>query len=121
MARPSKSAAVMVKNLTKEEKQARLEGEQRLKGNADNISPPGYLNKKQKSIFRYIVKNLEASAILGNLDIYVLTTCCIAIDRLQEIETLINEELARGAGEKMKSKYTYKEIENIICIYITRL
>lgn len=109
MARPSKSAAVMVKNLTKEEKQARLEGEQRLKGNADNISPPRYLNKKQKSIFRYIVKNLEASGILGNLDIYVLTTCCIAIDRLQEIETLINEDFSKLYDKDLlsaKDKYT---------------
>ena len=99
----------MVKNITKEEKKDRLEGEQRLKGNEDNISPPGYLNKKQKSIFRYIVKNLEASGILGNLDIYVLTTCCIAIDRLQEIETLINEDFSKLYDKALlsaKDKYT---------------
>ena len=44
MARPSKSVAVMSKNLTKEERKLRLEGEEKLKGNADNISPPTYLN-----------------------------------------------------------------------------
>lgn len=34
----------MSKNLTKEERQARLETEQKLKGNADKLKPPAHLN-----------------------------------------------------------------------------
>ena len=109
MARPSKSVAVMSKNLTKEERKLRLEGEEKLKGDADNISPPKYLNKKQKSIFKYIVTSLKSSGILGNLDIYILSTCCIAIDRLQEIESIINNDFDRVCDKDLmsaKDKYT---------------
>lgn len=109
MARPSKSVKVMSKNLTKEEKAIRLEHEENLKGGADKIKPPSYLNKKQKLIFSYIVKELETSGILGNLDIYILSTCCIAIDRLQEIESTINSDIERLSDSSLmgaKDKYT---------------
>lgn len=55
MARPSKSVKVMSKNLTKEEKELRLAVEEKLKGGADNISPPTHLNASQKKIFNYIM------------------------------------------------------------------
>ena len=64
-----------------------------MKGLADKIKPPGYLNKEQKKIFKYIVDQLKASGILSNLDIYVLSTCSIAISRLIEIEKKINEDI----------------------------
>ena len=91
MARPAKSVNTMSKNLTKEEKEIRAKTEEKLKGGADKISPPKHLNKEQKKIFRNIVKELEGSEILGNLDIYILSTCSIALDRMQEIEKTINE------------------------------
>ncbi|WP_321994819.1 phage terminase small subunit P27 family [Clostridium butyricum] len=109
MARPSKSVAVMSKNLTKTEKQARLDNEAKLKGNADKIKPPSYLNSKQKKIFKYIVNELKASEILSNLDVFILTTCSIAIDRLQEIEILINENMDYAFDKNVmsaKDKYT---------------
>jgi len=91
MARPAKSVNTMSKNLTNEEKEIRAKTEEKLKGGADKISPPKHLNKEQKKIFRNIVKELEGSEILGNLDIYILSTCSIALDRMQEIEKTINE------------------------------
>ena len=91
MARPAKSVNTMSKNLTKEEKEIRAKTEEKLKGGADKISPPKHLSKKQKKIFRNIVKELEASGILGNLDIYILSTCAISLDRMETIETMINE------------------------------
>lgn len=109
MARPSKSVKTMSKNLTKEEKEVRLETEERLRGGADNISPPKHLNARQKKIFNYIVEELEASKILGNLDIYILGTCAISIDRLQQIEKLINKDIERILDKSLmaaKDKYT---------------
>lgn len=109
MARPSKSVKTMSKNLTKEEKEVRLETEEKLKGGADKISPPTHLNSNQKKIFKYIVEQLKASGILGNLDIYILTNCCIAIDRLQGIEKLINEDIKELLNKDLmsaKDKYT---------------
>lgn len=91
MARPTKSVNTMSKNLAKEEKQLRQEVEEKLKGAADKISPPKHLNTRQKKIFKYIVTELKASGILGNLDTYILGACAIAIDRINEIEKLINE------------------------------
>lgn len=109
MARPCKSVNVMSKNLTKEEKESRLETEQKLKGGADRISPPSCLNARQKKIFKYIVEELKESGILGNLDIYILGTCSISIDRLQQIEKLINKDIKQLLNKDLmsaKDKYT---------------
>ncbi len=99
----------MSKNLTKEEKKSREEAENKLRGGADNISPPNYLNDTQTQLFNYIVEQLNASGILGNLDIYILSTCVVAIDRLQEIEKLINEDIENLHDKDLmsaKDKYT---------------
>lgn len=108
-ARPCKALATMSKHLTKEEIQARQEQEEKLKGLADKIKPPAYLRKTQKKIFKYIVQELKTSGILSNLDIYILTTCSIAIDRLQSIESLINEDINNLYNKDLmasKDKYT---------------
>lgn len=109
MARPSKSVKVMSKNLTKEERELRLETEEKLKGGADNISPPTHLNARQRKIFNYVVDQLKESNILGNLDIYILSQTSIAIDRLQQIEKLINKDINNIYNKdliKAKSEYT---------------
>ena len=62
--------------------------------------PPGFLNKEQRRIFRSIVKELEPSGILGNLDVYILTQCAVAIDRLQTMEQMINED--PGAADQQQ-------------------
>lgn len=99
----------MSKNLTKEEIQKRKEAEEKLKGASDKISPPSHLSLAQRKIFKYIVDELEASGILGNLDIYILATCSIAIDRLQEIEKAINKDFNLIFDKTLlsaKDKYT---------------
>lgn len=109
MARPAKSAAVMSKHLTNAEKNERIENENRLKGKSDKLKPPLYLTVSQKKIFRFIVSNLEESGILSNLDNYVLAECSICIDRMQEIETKINEKpdlISDTALMSAKDKYT---------------
>lgn len=109
MARPAKSAEVTSKHLTNQEKSARLAAERGLRGNADKIRPPTYLTKEQKKIFREIVREINAAGILGNLDVYILTTCAISIDRLREIENEINENkqvLGDGKLLAAKEKYT---------------
>lgn len=91
MARPAKSINVISKNLTNEEKKIRIESEKRLKGNADQLKPLRYLNKRQKQIFKYIITNLEESKILGNLDVFVLNQTAISIERLESLEKQVNE------------------------------
>ena len=109
MARPSKSVKVMSKNLTKEEIAVRSEMEDKLRGGSERIIAPKYLTLDQKKIFNYIVSELHASGILGNLDVYILETCSIAIDRIQEIERLINHDMNNLVNKSLmsaKDKYT---------------
>lgn len=109
MARPTKSVTLLSKNLTHEERQAREKQEQKLKGKADKLKPPSHLNTNQKKLFKYIVKELEKAEILGNLDLYILETCVIAIDRKREIDIYINEDITRAFDPQIigaKKKYT---------------
>ena len=69
-----------LKSLFKEEKDIRLRNEERLKGKDDKIKPPSYLNRNQKTIFKYIVQEMQESNVLSNLDIYILTSVSIAIE-----------------------------------------
>ena len=92
MARPCKSVSTRTGHMTEEEIENRKEAEAELRGNNDKIKPRASLSKTQKKIFKDIVKELEASGILGNLDIYILETTCICIDRIRTIEDLINED-----------------------------
>jgi P27 family predicted phage terminase small subunit len=109
MARPAKSVNTMSKNLTKEEIKVRKETEDKLRGAADNISPPKHLNRNQKKLFKYIVSELKASNILSNLDVYILSTCAISIDRIEEIEKMINDDIQLLHDKTLlsaKDKYT---------------
>lgn len=109
MARPAKAVNVQTKNLTNAEKEAREFLESAVKGRPGDLSPPGHLTETQKGVFRNIVEGLEDSGILGALDVYILTTCAIAIDRLASIESEINAHrglLSDSAYMGSKDKYT---------------
>lgn len=109
MARPCKNVDIMTKHLTKEEYLERKATEEKLKGSNDKIIPPSYFNSRQIDIFTSIVNELKASGILANLDIYILTVCSIAIDRLQTIEQKINENYEELFDKDLmaaKDKYT---------------
>lgn len=109
MARPCKSIEAQARHNTKEEVEARKEQESKLRGSADKVKPPSYLSKTQKKIFKYIVDELETSGIVGNLDVFILSTTAIAIDRLQQIETSINKDMDKLFDKTLmatKEKYT---------------
>ena len=109
MARPCKPIETQSRHNTKKEIEERKKQEEMLKGLADKIKPPLHLNKEQKKIFKYIVEQLKASGILSNLDIYVLSTCSIAISRLIDIEHKINEDINNLWDKDLmssKDKYT---------------
>lgn len=109
MARPAKNISVISKHLTNEEKKRRIDVENASKGASDKVIPPSYLTEHQVEIFQYIVNELRESEILGNLDVFILSTCSISIDRLQEIETKINEKFSLIANNTImaaKDKYS---------------
>lgn len=109
MARPCKSAKVLTDcSQTKDEIQERIDNEEKLKGKADKINPPDYLNENQVDLFNYIKNQLEESKLLSNLDVYILSKCVIAIDRLQVIESKINKNpklLLQSQFMSSKDKY----------------
>ena len=84
MGRPSKSAKVLTEcSQTKAEIAARVEAENKLKGNG-LPSPPKYLSEEQREIFDRIVGLLRDSDILSELDsdvlgIWVIRTYCVRI------------------------------------------
>lgn len=90
--RPAKPVSQLSKNLTKEEKENREAVERITAGKSDKLKPPAYLTKDQKKIFKYIKNETEEAHIFGNLDVYVLTQAAINIDRLQKLDTMINED-----------------------------
>lgn len=92
MARPTKSVKTMSKNLTKEEVAVRTEAENKLRGKADKLKPPTYLTTSQKKIFKFIVEELEASEVLGNLDIFVLEQCAATIEEIRFITIEMNKD-----------------------------
>ncbi len=110
MARPSKSAKVLTEcSQTKAEINTRIQVEDALRGGDNKIAASNRLNANQKKIFNYIVAEMAASNILGNLDTFILETACIAIDRLQGIEKLINQDFERICDKDLmaaKNKYT---------------
>lgn len=109
MPKAPKSVEVSSKHFTKEEKQKRKATQDLLKGDSNKIEPPKSLNSNQKKIFNYIVAELEASRILGNLDSYMLEMGCIAIDRLQAIEKEINRDFTNIYNRELmaaKTKYS---------------
>ena len=109
MARPAKAINTKTGTITKEEEAIRMESETRLKGKSNRLTPPKFLTDDQKKIFRKIIKELKEADILGNLDVYVLTTTSIAIDRLATMEQRINEDqtlLYDTHFMQAKDKYT---------------
>lgn len=95
VARPTKAVSTSNRKIGKEEREFRTETENKLRGKNDKVKPSTYLSRSQKRIFKYIVTELEESGILGNLDVFILDKCSIAIDRLREIEKTINQEPER--------------------------
>ena len=90
MARPAKSIKTNSQKMSKKDRKEREEKENELRGNIENIKPFKYLNKRQKAIFKDILKNLNKD-ILSNLDNYLLNQTAITIERLEAIEKRINE------------------------------
>lgn len=91
MGRPAKSTAAKTGKIGKEETAKRSEIEENLKGQDDKLKPDKILNDRQIEIFNYILNELKNSKILGNLDIYILNQTSICIEKLEKIDTMMNQ------------------------------
>jgi hypothetical protein len=91
MARPSKPVDAQSGAMASAEALRRKENEKIVAGKNDKVSKPTMeLTKAQKKIRKNIVEIIEA--IASNADRYVIDQAAVAIDRLQQIEKMVNEE-----------------------------
>lgn len=108
--RPAKPARLLTdKSQTKAEIAERERIEQKLRGENVRLTPPKDLSREQKRIFKKIVGMLKESEVLGSADIYILTSTAIAIDRINAIELMINEDpklLSNTALMGTKNRYS---------------
>lgn len=92
MARPSKSVRVKTGAIAGDDAAIRQDVEDKLRGENVPPEPPVDLTDGQREIFQFIVNGLVASDILGQLDVFVLESTAIAIDRLRYINGLIDAD-----------------------------
>lgn len=92
MGRPAKSITTASGARTKEEIAFRKGLETSLKGVGGTPLPPEHLNEAQLELFNFIVDGLMAADIVNNMDEFVISNTAIAIDRLREIETMVNND-----------------------------
>lgn len=91
--RPNKPVALLSKNLTKEEREHRLDAEKKMKGNDDKVyKAPKGLPKEVAKIYKTLVNELKEAGILNNLDIELLTTTAYAIFRMKEARQKIDAD-----------------------------
>lgn len=108
MARPSKSVRVKTGAIASDEANLRQNVEDKLRGENTPPEPPPGLTDGQREIFRFIVDGLVASDILGRMDVFVLESTAIAIDRLRFINSMIDAEPAMVAHtglQNARAKY----------------
>lgn len=81
-----------------------------------DLKPSSRLNANQKKLFLEIKHHIENVGIHGDIDAHMLETCAIAIDRLQNIEKMINADFDRIRDRELmaaKSKYTADFIKGV--------
>lgn len=91
MARPAKAIDVATGARTKEEIQARQEMESALRGAGAPVCPD-WLSDAQRAIFLEICTHYAEAGILSGLDYMSLSSFAVAVDRLHDIEIMVNEE-----------------------------
>lgn len=94
MARPRKPAAVKAgKSETKAHLEERKEIEKEIKGNSDKIyNIPEQLDDLGKEYYMFLIEELEASNILSNLDIPVLTQTADSLSKMEQADDIIKRE-----------------------------
>lgn len=106
---PKMTDLVEGKHLTKEQVAARQSVEQLFGGEfSGKLKPSNHLNASQKKIFKFILEHIKHVGFLGDVDVIMLENTCIAIDRLQQIEKILNEDFDRIRDRELmaaKSKY----------------
>lgn len=96
MPRPIKPIDTNNSHMSKQEREARKEAEEKIKGNvkSDKIkNPPKSLSKEGKKIYKEIINELEMSGIdITNLDITLLEQVANSIDTMRKCQEILHED-----------------------------
>ena len=74
-----------------------------------DLKPSSRLNANQKKLFYFIKEHIDNVGVLGDIDVVMLENTCIAIDRLQNIEKMINQDFELIRDKELmaaKGRYT---------------
>lgn len=107
--RPAKAASVSSGKVSKETRAKRAKVEAALKGGTNRLVAPEWMNGRQKEVFQFVIEEMAAGQVLGNVDIFVLTRFAVATERLDTLEAGINLCADRMLDKKLmaaKAKYT---------------
>lgn len=116
-----KPVALNKSHMTKAEKKARIEAEEKLKGNAriSNI-PPQELSESGKIIYKNII-NIMPQDFLTGIDSYIVSVVAEALDRMKQCQIKINETSLFNDGEENIAVKTYEKYSKIFNTYSSKL
>lgn len=107
IAKASKPVSVATLGLSNEEKEARIEAENSLKGNDDLVyQAPNDLIKEEKEVYLFLVNELKDTGILNNLDIELLKMTSNAVVNIREARKNIRKYgqiITRANGDIVKN------------------
>jgi len=94
MVMPKKPASLKKGNTeSKAQLEIRAEAERRLMGERDRLNEvPEYLDPLAQAYYEFLVKELEVSDILSNLDIPLLEQTADCLSKMRQADDIINEE-----------------------------
>jgi len=104
MARPSKLLSDNA-HRSNEYINSRKKLEEQLRGNDNKLNPPEYLTYPQKKVFKRVCRDLGGR--VGNTDLFVITMYAISIDRLNQIEKLMNGPERAADRKLMRARTIY--------------
>lgn len=90
MARPAKPVKTSVKHNTKKDIETRIAVEDKLANDKMVAVPPDDWSVERKAIFKWLYEQLEPTGVLCGLDKPTFFQACVIIDRLNELDKMID-------------------------------
>ncbi|WP_085023907.1 P27 family phage terminase small subunit [Anaerovibrio sp. JC8] len=117
MARPAKPTKTTRKHLTKAEKATR-EAIENLITDGLPDTPPEEFSQQRQTIYSFIVEILRPTGLLKSIDYQTIKQACIIIDRLNQVNTLIDQagldtKLLRTQEQLIKQ---YWKVTDLLCM-----
>ena len=109
-------------HFTKEQKEARLNAEKRLRGGHEHVKPPRWLDDTARKEFRRLAKELILLDIITNIDVGGLAIACdvyskYIIASAAITKTTIDAEITKSSNDAMVRRHPLGAVEKYATIY----